>query len=47
MVFGSLTGGKGGVKMKNSQIKLCPIFNKNAPFLFKKGAKMYKNDEKQ
>jgi hypothetical protein len=43
MIFLSLTDGKGGVKMKIGQIKLCPFFNKKAPFLFKKGAKMYKN----
>jgi hypothetical protein len=28
--------------MKIGQIKLCPIFNKKAPFLFKKGAKWSK-----
>ena len=42
----SLTGGKGGAKLKTSQIKLYPIFNKKAPFLFKKGAKMTKNHQK-
>lgn len=33
--------------MKIGQIKLCPIFIKKAPFLFKKGAKMSKIDEKK
>ncbi len=46
MIFMSLTGGKGGVKLKNGQIKFYPIFNKNAPFLFKKGAKSSKINEK-
>jgi hypothetical protein len=46
MIFLSLTGGKGGVKLKNDQIKFCPFLNKKTPFLFKKGAKMSKINEK-